>query len=43
MGIVFRAFHHRMNRSVALTMLSPDVAADAEFRRRFTREAAALA
>lgn len=38
MGVVFRATDLRLERSVALKFLSPDVAADEAFRERFVRE-----
>ena len=38
MGVVYRAEHLRLHRKVALKLLSPDLAADAEFRQRFESE-----
>jgi serine/threonine-protein kinase len=43
MAVVFRAVDERLNRPVAVKVLAPWVAADAEFRRRFLREARAAA
>jgi serine/threonine protein kinase len=38
MGVVYRAEHLRLQRKVALKLLSPELAMDAEFRRRFETE-----
>jgi YVTN family beta-propeller protein len=38
MGVVYRATHLALNRTVALKLISPDLAEDAEFRARFKRE-----
>jgi serine/threonine-protein kinase len=43
MGEVYRARDTRLDRTVALKILSPDLAGDAQFRERFTREARAVA
>lgn len=43
MGIVFRAHQLRLDRPVALKVLSPTLALDGEFRARFEREASVLA
>lgn len=43
MGSVFRARHLTLGRSVAVKFLSPDMAASADGRARFEREARALA
>lgn len=43
MGVVFRARHQRLNRAVALKVLSPVHAGVGEFRDRFIREAGILA
>ncbi|MDE0892837.1 MAG: serine/threonine-protein kinase, partial [Planctomycetota bacterium] len=43
MGAVFRARQDRLNRDIALKVLSPRLAADAEFVSRFHREAQAVA
>ncbi|MEZ6060540.1 MAG: SUMF1/EgtB/PvdO family nonheme iron enzyme [Planctomycetaceae bacterium] len=43
MGIVFKAFDTRLHRTVALKFLSPQLAANANARRRFLREAQAAA
>jgi serine/threonine-protein kinase len=42
MGVVYRAWQHRMNRPVALKVLPIGVAQDPAYRGRFGREAAAL-
>ncbi|MBM4395394.1 MAG: protein kinase [Deltaproteobacteria bacterium] len=43
MGAVFRARHIALDRVVALKVLSPEVVADEDMRRRFQREARAVA
>ena len=43
MAVVFRARDERLDRLVALKLLTPGLAADEEFRRRFLREARAAA
>jgi predicted ATPase len=43
MGVVYRARHPRLERLVALKVISPDRSGDDEFRRRFRREALAAA
>lgn len=43
MGAVFRARQDRLNRDVALKVLSPRLAADEDFVRRFHKEAQAVA
>jgi serine/threonine-protein kinase len=43
MAVVFRARDERLGRVVALKVLAPGLAADAEFRRRFLRESRAAA
>lgn len=43
MGVVYRAWQHRMGRAVALKVLTPEFAADPGYRDRFAREAEALA
>ena len=39
MGIVYRAVHLALNRTVAVKVISPALAADPDFRQRFQREA----
>lgn len=43
MGIVFRARQVRLDRDVAIKLMSPEVAKDPEFAERFEREAKAMA
>jgi serine/threonine protein kinase len=43
MGVVFEARDENLERPVALKVISPELAEDAEFRARFTREAQAQA
>jgi serine/threonine protein kinase len=43
MGVVYRAQHVHLGRTVALKLLNPELAASAEFRERFVREARAAA
>jgi len=43
MGVVYKARQKSLNRLVALKLLAPERAGDAEFAKRFTREAHALA
>src|SRR4051795_8556721 len=38
MGVVYKATHLALNRTVALKLISPELAEDAEFRARFKRE-----
>ena len=39
MGIVYKAMHLRLERTVALKVITPELAADEGFRQRFQREA----
>jgi serine/threonine-protein kinase len=43
MAVVYRAWDERLGRLVALKVLVPALAADEEFRRRFTAESRAAA
>jgi hypothetical protein len=43
MGVVYAAVRNGLNRKVAVKVLSPELASEPSFRRRFEREAAALA
>jgi serine/threonine-protein kinase len=43
MGVVYRATHMHLGRTVALKLLNPELAASEEFRERFVREARAAA
>jgi len=43
MGVVYKARQKQLDRTVALKVLSPQLAADPQFVERFTREAKALA
>ena len=43
MGVVYRAQHIHLGRTVALKLLNPELAASEEFRERFVREARAAA
>ncbi|GAA4818691.1 serine/threonine-protein kinase [Nocardioides caeni] len=43
MGVVYRAMEENLGREVALKVISPHLAHDADFRERFTREARAQA
>jgi serine/threonine protein kinase len=38
MGVVYRATHLALDHVVALKVISPDLAQDARFRRRFAEE-----
>src|SRR3569833_452396 len=38
MGVVYRATDLRLNRSVALKVIKPELSLDEDFRRRFRRE-----
>src|SRR5262245_24051324 len=38
MGVVYRATHLALNRTVALKLISPELGDDPEFRERFKRE-----
>jgi len=43
MAVVFRARDDQLGRLVALKIMAPSVASDAEFRQRFVRESRAAA
>lgn len=43
MAVVYQALDERLGRAVALKLLAPELAADQEFRRRFTAESRAAA
>lgn len=43
MGAVYKAIQRDLDRTVAIKILPPEIAADAEFSERFRREASALA
>ena len=38
MAVVYKTRDHRLNRLVAVKILKPDLAQDADFRRRFNAE-----
>ena len=42
MGEIYRARDTRLDRTVAIKVLPPDLAKDAQFRARFDREARAI-
>ena len=43
MAVVYKARDHRLSRLVAVKILKPELAGDAEFRRRFQDESRAVA
>ena len=43
MAVVYKAFCHRLNRYVAVKIMRDEMAADEEFRRRFSAESQAIA
>ena len=43
MGVVYRATHMHLGRTVALKLLNPELAESEEFRERFIRESRAAA
>ena len=43
MAVVYKTRDHRLNRLVAVKILKPDLAQDADFRRRFNAESQAVA
>ena len=43
MAMVYKSRDHRLNRLVAIKILKPELASDAEFRRRFHDESQAVA
>ena len=43
MAVVYKARCHRLNRLVAIKILKPELASDADFRRRFQAESQAVA